>query len=864
MIQRFKSLKWSSLILMIASVLVISCDNGNQDAGQAVDALPLRSAMVVKVNNLDNLKASASRNAIYQELDTLTFVKKFESWLSNIPSQLTSQTFWVAAHASGAEAYDLLFAAEMKGEMSLPASFNWSSREYSGSTIYSTTVDESEWHLSIFRGVVMISQSKRLVEEGIRQLGTEHSLMNDSDFKKVLATTNSKDPANILINYAEATSMIEYPFPNAPMGYMSHLGTWAGYDLDMEVDEWMLSGVHLNADSSNSWFSCFSGVRPGDFEAQKLLPSNTAQAVLINVGSFAEYNRNYTEYLRRDDRLRMFSNQIEQLGFPIQEVLLSWGGEEFGLISLETSPDAIAQPRIAFIKARDIELAMESLAPQVDADFIENHRNYIIRKSAPKNLLLLGYGRIFKDMISPYYTTYGDYVIFGNNLLTLKGYLNDLMDGRTLPGQSTFVDAMDEVSGKGHVRIIHKNPGALGLVRRLVEAEDTEFIDDNLEALSKIAWSVVQFKVDDEVSYSQVYLRHQEEYIPEAKQLWALPLNGEVIGTPQFVLNHYTWKNEIVVQDESNTLYLVDHTGKALWKRELDGPIKGKVTQVDLFRNDKLQLAFNTERFIYVVDRNGHDVAPFPVALPSPSTAPMAVFDYDKVENYRFIIPCGNRVFNYTKEGKQVDGWAFEQTESQVLRQPQHFTVGTRDFIVVREKSGKVHLVNRRGETRIPMEDPLPDTHNDLYLSVGKTTEETRLITLSQGGQLLSLFMNGTVDSTDIDLADDPGEFLYANDSYIITQNGRIIVKDELHPFNIDLDADLSMPLFFFKNDTPIYGVVVKDKDQVWLFGPSGEALPGLPLYGSSRFAVGEFGQSGVLNLIVGTADGNLLNYKLE
>lgn len=860
MFQRLKS--YVIFTLFLTSILAVtSCENP-QEIGDAIDALPMRSAVIMRVNDLDELRSEMSRNAIYGELDTLDLFKDFEGWANALPSHYNS--FWVAAHASGAESYDLLFAANATETDSLPANLEWASREYAGTTIYSASKNDKEWYVASYKNVNLLSQSNRLIEEAIRQLDSDHSIREDEDFNTVLRTTNSKDPLNVLINYQEVSGMLAFAFPNAPLSYFESLGTWAAYDLAPEVDEWMFSGVHLNSDSSNSWLSCFADNRAGKFEAQSLLPYNTAQAVMINMGSFSQYNRNYQEYLRRDDRLRIFQQQIDRLDFDISSVLHSWGSESFGLISLETSPDAIAQPRIAYIKARDTEKAIEALSAQADSNFIENHRNYIIHKSAYKNLLLLGYGRIFKDMISPYYTVHDEYVIFGNNLLTLKGMINDLIDGRTLPAQAGFNDAVGELPSNAHVRILHKNPGALGLVRRLIDQDETDQIDDHMDPLSKIAWTVAQYKVDDDVSYSHLFIKHQEEYTPEAKQLWAVPLQGEVIGRPQLVKNHYTQKNEVIVQDENFNFYLIDHGGKVLWKRQLDGPILGEVEQVDLFRNNKLQLAFNTEQFIYIIDRNGDDVAPFPAALPEKASGPMAVFDYDNVKNYRFIVPCGNRVLNYSKEGTQVDGWVFNKTESPVLREPQHFTVGTRDFIVIREKNGLVHLVSRRGETRIPMQDRLPDTHNDLFLSVGSSAEETRLITLSEGGKLVSLFMNGTVDSTDIDLADDPGNFVYADGKYIISQNGRIIVKDELHPFEIDIDASLSKPLYFIRNGSPIYGVVAADKDQAWLYGQSGDPLPGLPLYGASPFEVGEFGIPGVLNLIIGTEDGNLLNYKLE
>lgn len=856
-------------ILLIFSVALFalgstSCESDKNSLSEAVDALPLRSSIVMKVNNPAELISEMNHNAIYHELDTLKFLGDFTTWMDEFTLPEGDPTIWISVYASGADSYDLLFARKAGENSSLPQDLEWTVRQYDNTDIYTATKDNFSWNAASYKGVDLLSKSPRLIEEAIRQLNTKYTLIDNPDFVKALRITNKRDAVNILINYSEVGGLLEFAFPNAPLNFIDNMGTWAAYDLSTESDSWMMAGVNFNPDSANSWLSCFADNSPGSFEANTLLPNNTAQAVMISMEYFQKYLRNYKEYLRRSDRLRLFEPQISALPYDIQEVLYSWGSDEFGLISLETSPDAVAQPRIAYIHAEDPDEAEEQLKLQADPDFIENHRGYLIRKSAQKNLLLLGYGRIFKDMVSPYYTIHGEYVIFGNNLLTLKGYVNDLLDGRTLSNHAGYKDAIGEIPSKGHVRVLYKNPGALGLVRRLVASENTDQIDDYHEGLSRIAWAALQYKVDGGVSYSNVYIRHETEYVAEAKQLWAIPLKGQVIGQPQFVLNHYSKKNEIIVQDETNTLYLIDHGGEVLWQKQLDGPILGEVSQVDLFRNGKLQLALNTGRFLYIIDRNGHDVAPFPVALSQPATAPMAVFDYDHARNYRFVIPCGTSLLNYDKDGKKVDGWAFQTTQSPILRQPQHFTVGTRDFIVVREQNGTIHLVSRRGETRIPVSDKLPDTHNNLYLSVGKTTEETRIITLSEGGRLVSLFMSGTVDSTEIDLDSDPGHMVYRDGRYVITQNGRLIVKDELHPFNIDLDADLSSPLYFLRNGQPIYGVVIPKVDQVWLYGQEGDPLPGLPLYGSSKFAVGEFGQRGVLNLVVGTRDGNLLNYKLE
>ena len=48
--------------------------------------------------------------------------------------------------------------------------------------------------------------------------------------------------------------------------------------------------------------------------------------------------------------------------------------------------------------------------------------------------------------------------------------------------------------------------------------------------------------------------------------------------------NHLTKKKEIVVQDYNNVLYLISSDGKILWKKQLLGPVQGKIKQVDIFK----------------------------------------------------------------------------------------------------------------------------------------------------------------------------------------------------------------------------------------------------------------------------------------
>ena len=83
-----------------------------------------------------------------------------------------------------------------------------------------------------------------------------------------------------------------------------------------------------------------------------------------------------------------------------------------------------------------------------------------------------------------------------------------------------------------------------------------------------------------------------------------MSLESDILTNPQFVINHRTKQKDIVVQDINNNLYLISNKGKVLWKKQLQGTILGKIEQVDLYKNGRLQLAFTTPNRIYIIDRN--------------------------------------------------------------------------------------------------------------------------------------------------------------------------------------------------------------------------------------------------------------------
>ncbi len=88
------------------------------------------------------------------------------------------------------------------------------------------------------------------------------------------------------------------------------------------------------------------------------------------------------------------------------------------------------------------------------------------------------------------------------------------------------------------------------------------------------------------------------------------------------------------------------------------------------------------QNVVYILDRNGKDVGPFPIKFNDEITQPLSVFDYDNKKNYRFFVVQGKETLMIDTKGKTVKGFKFNKANGNIVSQPKHFRIGTKDYIV--------------------------------------------------------------------------------------------------------------------------------------------------------------------------------------
>ena len=258
----------------------------------------------------------------------------------------------------------------------------------------------------------------------------------------------------------------------------------------------------------------------------------------------------------------------------------------------------------------------------------------------------------------------------------------------------------------------------------------------------------------------------------EDPNLFKVSFSDPIIVGPFIVKNHINQNEEIIVQDINNILYLIDHTGKIAWSKQIDKKILNKVFQVDSYKNGRLQYVFSTESQLYMLDRKGRDVGKFPLQFNDKITLPISVFDYDNNKNYRICITQGNELFMFDSKGIFVNGFKYKK-QDQIITSPKHFRIQNKDLIVFKTRS-KFNIINRRGDIRIKLKTDFKFSNDNIY------SYQNNLVSTSNNNDIVKIDLKGNINKIKEDNSNKI--FIVSNDDFIsyLTNNSIKTQKNEI------------------------------------------------------------------------------------
>ena len=772
--------RYTPILLIIIAFWVSGCEKQINRSDSLVDYLPPEADLVVKFNDLAMVKQDFANNSLYNELQNpqvYDFMKSHPEFIASLQpkdqsviafQQRPDSTHFavITRHHPKVILFDSLAPPMTRTYKKQPITIsNWD-----GLTHYSTTIDS----------VFIISSSEKTIE----------SIVD--------GTLAEKDPLRKAFHLKQNTDLSTIFAPKALVldSLQIKLATQAVTSLEVLPKGVSITGVVMDKDTLPSLLSVFEGLVPQKNEIASIIPINAKQAKVMTFQDAELLSKNLNHF--HGDSISIA---------PIFDSVI-----ELGSITTDSGNHMVA-------RSIDPDITQEELNSSLNE--LSRFREVILYEYTDESNVFNRFYPILENITPTVLLRWEDFFIFSENEESAKSIITSIKNGAVVEKSNAYGQVLPQLSQASSFSVFN--------MQGQIDTWIAPFLSADEGVVPRFPLISLQFSSDHGFAHVNLVcqeLNGSKKQTPGiVTQLFSKTLDAPILNGPHFFTNHRTRKKDIAVQDMQNNFYLLSETGNILWKKKLDAPILGSISEVDILRNGKKQLAFATSKTFYILDRNGNTVNPFPKKFSDPITQPLAVFDYDNKRNYRFVIVQGKEVHMYDSKGKTVTGFTFKNTQSNIVLPPQHIRMRTKDYLLIAEESGKLNILSRVGKERVRVNK----TFDFSELPIAKEGNNFVIITKQHSKESIS--QTGKVTSLPLDVS--------SNYQFKILGNTKVTLDDNLLRINgklVELPYGIyTSPKILNSNKGTYITVTETQEKKLYVIDKSGNILDGFPVYGSTR-----------------------------
>ena len=432
-------------------------------------------------------------------------------------------------------------------------------------------------------------------------------------------------------------------------------------------------------------------------------------------------------------------------------------------------------------------------------------------------------GEKFKTFIKPqnvsYFVVFQDIIVSSDRVDVLEEMIIQVNNKNTLSQNKNYINHKKSLTSESHVLWLVNFDTQKNLIQNNIQ-------ESYNISIKKIDWSkhkilMSQLIVEDDFAYFNILQQQtqKKDNATQVQQVVRLTSKIDILSKPQFFKNWRTGQLDVAYQDVNNVLHLKDTKGNLIWSKTLDSPIVGKISSIDIYKNERNQLAFATQHKVYILDKNGNEVKPFPLDFKDKITQSLSVFDYDNNGKYRFVVIMDRKIKMYNKEAKRVRGFKFKKTKTPPAYPVKHIRINRKDYILVQEESGLLHILSRKGKTRVGIKEHLNHTENPWY------ENNQGFTSVSNKGEILKIDQNGNLKYEDKGWINP--KFM-ANEKYLVS-----LSENKLHINNRITKLPYGVYTKpFIKGE--YVGIADTQTQKIHLLDSQANEIEGFPVYGQS------------------------------
>ncbi len=813
--------------ILLVFLLILSCTMEKKETESDLNYFPPNATVFIKINHPDSFKSELKNNGFMDKMKATSLFASIRRKMDALDFNKIGQNSILAFYPVGKGNHEFILLQALD---SIPLNLErYTERKvetlnYENRQITTYHLDDSTFYGVAIDGKSIISSSQLLLENVIRTKG-ENQI--PKALERLFQTANTFKSASLFFNM-QTNSLLSSELKTVDEANMGIFADWVSTDFTTQQGDLLLSGVAVANDSTKKFINLFKGTAP--------LVDRTASIAPQNAFAIASFSFN--------DHEMFLNNQKDFLDVVSLKKDMALNIEEVGVIYLNAGKAVVVHA----IDDEGLNPILESA--KVNAT---NYQGSEIWRLNDDQVVEDLFGPLTKKFKSNFYTVFENAHIFTTDLSALQNIIANKRSGFTFDKGSVYKEVKSRIGSESSLLFIS---GEKGLNHFLGQHFNPNLAKElQAENLEKIGFAAQLINDRDFSHFNVLVTKIQNE--PANKSvapIFNLELDSDLVTDPHFVKNHRTNKHEVVVQDQDNYLYLISTEGKVLWKRQLEGKIQGRIHQVDIYKNGKLQLAFCTNNQFLVLDRNGEEVAPFNKKFEGGNLNPLAVFDYEKNRNYRFVVTQGKKVYMYNSAGDIVSGFTYTEAESPVISNPKHFRMGKKDYLVFQLENGQLKILHRAGGNRITVNRTIAFSDNEVFLYKNKFS------VTDKKGVLHQVDIKGKLSATKFNLGENHG--MFATSKTLVFMDDNILnIKGK----KVELELGVyTKPKIFYINDKIYVAVTDLQNQKIHLYDSQAKPIPNFPVYGNSVVDLIDMDNDKKLELVAKDQENSIIVYTLN
>lgn len=905
------SLIIASLIISVVIIISIMMTKTHNKLSSVIASVPADASLVIESDNVPYCVNMLTRkNKITTDIyRSKLFGKTFKQLLyidslfknnNSLYDFVKKKQFVISGHIIGGSKINYLFSAGIssKKEKQFKKIINsilgnqtqFTVRKYDAANVVKVN---SSFYYTFYDNFFFFSASEILIEKAIRHLSGGLSLGDNIAFKNVYKSANIENPIRLYFNYNNLHKIIGKVFKREAtrkFNLLKYFAEWTVLELKLENSRLIMSGF-TSATKGTKYLSIFNKQSPERINLLSKLPERTSAFVILDVGEGIKFKYKYQDFLADIKKINKYAEKVNKFnkkyGISIKNDFYSLINGEVAIVYQDINKNGLKSNLFAYMKIKSKQktddffnkiLSVEAKNMNIKkfkTKYSFNNNNYNIIELPEQNIPYMFFGVLFSDISAKFYTILDDYIVFGESKSSLKQLIKLHESEQTFINSSPDAEFINNLPDEANIYFYVNFFGTNNLIKQMLNSKYASKFEKDISLFANITGPSVMFIADSDPVYTIINLKYGEKEIQTDETIWEYKLDTLLASKPNIIINHNTGEREIFVQDVNNKVYLIDKNGKFIWERQLTEKIISKVSQVDKYKNNKLQLIFNTKSKLHVIDRNGNYVENFPVKFKSPATNGVAVFDYDYDKNYRILIAHANKKINmFNINGELISGWKFDKTKNNVEKTAKYFKYKKKDYIVFTDNL-KIYILKRNGEVRIkPVTDFPIGENSDIFFEPETETSKARFVTTNTQGTAYFLYLDGNLKKMPFEIFSKKHFFNYVDltgngyNEFVITDGTKTTVfnrdKQVLFTYNCPDKISEKQVIYKFSDDNVKIGLVSKSKNKIYLINKDGKLYNGFPLSGNSLFSISKMSKKEKFAIIVGSINGKIYKYLLK